>query len=95
MSASARAMQHMHVLYCHEKSSTLRIESLTPEADIAEAEAKARACVMMYHHPTGLVKPVQVTELVKNRTPYSRAEVGVLRRGSGLVLAQPPTCRAK
>ncbi|CAE7833749.1 Nlrc3 [Symbiodinium sp. CCMP2592] len=65
-----RAMQHMHVLYCHEKSSTLRIESLTPEADIAEAERK-QECVMMYHHPTGLVKPVPVTELVKNNTPYS------------------------
>ncbi|CAE7685976.1 Nlrc3 [Symbiodinium sp. CCMP2592] len=66
-----RAMQHMHVLYCHEKSSTLRIESLTPEADIAAAERK-QECLMMYHHPTGLVKPVPVTELVKNRTPYKQ-----------------------
>ncbi|CAE7671147.1 NLRC3 [Symbiodinium sp. CCMP2592] len=66
-----RAMKHMHVLYCHEKSSTLRIESLTPKADIAEAERKQEG-VMMYHHPTGLVKPVPVTELVKNRTPYKQ-----------------------
>ena len=66
-----RAMQHMHVLYCHDKTSTLRIESLTPEADIAEAERK-QECVMMYHHPTGLVKPVSVTKLVKNRTPYKQ-----------------------
>ena len=66
----ARAMQHMHVLYCHEKSSTIRIESLTPKADIAEAEAKQEH-VMMYHHSTGLVKPVPVTELFKNRTPYA------------------------
>ena len=65
-----RAMQHMHVLYCHEKSSTIRIESLTPKADIAEAELK-QECVMMYHHPTGLVKPVPVSDLVKNDTPYS------------------------
>ncbi|CAE7708826.1 Nlrc3 [Symbiodinium sp. CCMP2592] len=64
-----RAMQHMHVLYCHEKSSTLRIESLTPEADIAEAEPKEE-CVRMYHHPSGLVKPVPVTQLQKNRTAY-------------------------
>eukprot|EP00439_Symbiodinium_sp_Y106_P045708 s1153_g5.t2 len=63
-------MQHMHVLYCHEKSSTIRIESLTPKADIAEAELK-QECVMMYHHPTGLVKPVPVSDLVKNDTPYS------------------------
>eukprot|EP00439_Symbiodinium_sp_Y106_P045738 s4647_g5.t2 len=49
----------------------LRIESLTPEADIAEAERKQDR-VMMYHHCTGLVKPVPVTELVKNRTPYSQ-----------------------
>ena len=66
-----RTMQHMHVLYCHEKTSMLRIESLTPEADIAEAERKQDR-VMMYHHCTGLVKPVPVTELVKNRTPYSQ-----------------------
>ncbi|CAE7580949.1 Nlrc3 [Symbiodinium sp. CCMP2456] len=66
-----RAMQHMHVLYCHDKTSTLRIESLTPEADIAEAE-RNQDCVVMYHHPTGLVKPVPVTELVKNRTPYKQ-----------------------
>ncbi|CAE7293652.1 NLRC3, partial [Symbiodinium microadriaticum] len=64
-----RAMQHMHVLYCHDATSTLRVESLTPEAAIAEAE-RNQDSVMMYHHPTGLVKPVPVTELVKNRTPY-------------------------
>ena len=63
------AMQHMHVLYCHDRTSTLRIESLTPEADVAEAERKQDS-VILYHHPTGLVKPVPVTELVKNRTPY-------------------------
>ena len=62
-------MQHMHVLYCHDATSTLRVESLTPEAAIAEAE-RNQDSVMMYHHPTGLVKPVPVTELVKNRTPY-------------------------
>ncbi|CAE6973386.1 Nlrc3 [Symbiodinium sp. CCMP2592] len=62
-------MQHMHVLYCHDKTSTVRIESLTPEADIAEAERK-QDCVMLYDHPSGLVKPVPVTQLVKNRTPY-------------------------
>ncbi|CAE7833767.1 NLRC3 [Symbiodinium sp. CCMP2592] len=66
-----RAMQHMHVLYCHDKTSTLRIESLTPEADVIEAERR-QDCVMMYHHPSGLVKPVPVTELVKNRTPYTQ-----------------------
>ena len=64
-----RAMQNMHVLYCHDATSTLRIESLTPEADIAEAE-RNQASVTLYHHPTGLVKPVPVTELVKNRTKY-------------------------
>ena len=63
-----RAMQHMHVLYCHDKTSTLRIESLTPEADIAKAE-RNQDCVILYHHPTGLVKPVPVGELVKIRIP--------------------------
>ncbi|CAE7482622.1 NLRC3, partial [Symbiodinium microadriaticum] len=64
-----RSMQHMHVLYCHDATSTLRIESLTPEADIAEAE-RNQDSVTLYHLPTGLVKPVPVCELVKNRTPY-------------------------
>ena len=63
-----RAMQHMHVLYCHDKTSTLRIESLTPEADIAKAE-RNQDSVILYDHPTGLVKPVPVCEVVKNRTP--------------------------
>ncbi|CAE7944523.1 NLRC3, partial [Symbiodinium sp. KB8] len=47
-----RAMQHMHVLYCHDKTSTLRIESLTPEADIAKAE-RNQDSVILYDHPTG------------------------------------------
>ncbi|CAE7219579.1 NLRC3, partial [Symbiodinium necroappetens] len=64
-----RAMQHMHVLYCHDETTTLRIESLTPEADIAEAETNQDS-VIVYHHPTGLVKPVPVSELVENRTKY-------------------------
>ncbi|CAE7574421.1 Nlrc3, partial [Symbiodinium necroappetens] len=64
-----RAMQHMHVLYCHDETSTLRIESLTPKDCIAEAKRKQDS-VILYHHPTGLVKPVPVTELVENRTPY-------------------------
>ncbi|CAE7685852.1 Nlrc3 [Symbiodinium sp. CCMP2592] len=64
-----RAMQNMHVLYCHDKSSTLRIESLTPEADIEEAEQK-HECVSVYNPVSGLVKTVPVTQLIKNRTPY-------------------------
>ncbi|CAE7734404.1 Nlrc3, partial [Symbiodinium necroappetens] len=63
------AMLYMHVLYCHDGTSTLRIESLTPEEDIAEAKRKQDS-VTLYHHPTGLVKPVPVSELVENRTLY-------------------------
>ncbi|CAE7833771.1 NLRC3, partial [Symbiodinium sp. CCMP2592] len=66
-----RAMQHMHVLYCHDATSTLRIESLTPKADIEDAEKKGD-CVMIYHHSSGLVEKVPVTELVMNRTPYTQ-----------------------
>ena len=91
-----RAMQHMHVLYCHDKTSTLRIESLTPEADIAEAERKQDS-VILYHHPTGLVKPVPVSELVRNRTPYGTTSSTKARQadttGGGLQYPKKPAAR--
>ena len=55
----------MAVQYCHDKTSFLRIEFLTPEADIAKAD-RNQDSVILYHYPTGLVRPVPVSELGKN-----------------------------
>ena len=61
-----KAMQNMHVLYSHENTSTIRIETLTPlEQMNLDAE------VLVYHAPSGEVRPVRVRDLVKNGTPYS------------------------
>jgi len=61
-----RAMQNMHVIYAHEHTSTLRIESLTP----SEERKVDDAMVRVYHAPSGEVKPVRVAELVANKIPY-------------------------
>eukprot|EP00434_Breviolum_minutum_P044697 symbB.v1.2.039955.t1/scaffold6898.1/size14729/2 len=60
-----RAMANMHVLYAHEHSSTLRIESLTPLD-----EMHMDASVLVYHAPSDEVKPVPVANLIANQTAY-------------------------
>ena len=60
-----RAMANMHVLYAHEHSSTLRIESLTPLD-----EMHMDATVFVYHAPSNEVKPIPVANLIANRTRY-------------------------
>ena len=60
-----RAMANMHVLYAHEHSSTLRIETLTPSD-----EMHMDATVLVYHAPTDKVKRVPVADLIANRTAY-------------------------
>jgi len=61
-----RAMANMHVLYAHEHSSTLRIETLAPLDD----EMHVDATVLVYHAPSDEVKPVPVADLIANRTGY-------------------------
>ena len=61
------AMKHMHVLYAHEFTSTLRIEDLTPE-DVQERMASKM--VTIYYEPTDSVQPVPITELKANATSY-------------------------
>ena len=60
-----RAMANMHVLYAHEHSSTLRIETLTPLD-----EMHMDATVLVYHAPSDKVQAVPVADLTANRTPY-------------------------
>ena len=61
-----KAMQNMHVLYAHEHTSTLRIESLTPSDQVSlDAE------VLVYHAPSGEVRPVAVRDLMLNGKAYA------------------------
>ena len=64
------AMANMHVMYAHEMSVTLRIESLTP----AERWEKARhedEMITVFHAETSVVEPVLIKDLVHNPTPYA------------------------
>jgi len=60
-----RAIKNMHVLYAHEHSSTLRIETLTPSD-----EMRMDARVLVYHAPSDEVRSVTVARLKANRTAY-------------------------
>ena len=63
------AMANMHVMYSHEMSLTLRVESLTP----AERWAKALdedEMITVFDASSKVVKPVLIKDLVHNPTPY-------------------------
>ena len=62
-------MQNMHLMFAHEHTSTLRIESLTPAEEWAKHIDEA-VMVMIYHTPSDQVKPVLVKDLVQNDIPY-------------------------
>ena len=64
-----RAMKNMHVLYAHEHTHTLRIESLTPEGRIKDAWCHGEL-VEVYDLRSGHVKPVLAADLIQNRTAY-------------------------
>ena len=66
-----RARRNLHVLFAHEWTRTLRIESLTPEERVREAWCNQEH-VQVYHVPSGCVRPVLAAELVQNRTPHHR-----------------------
>ena len=64
------AMANMHVLYAHEMSVTLRIESLTP----AERWSKAideDEVITVFHAKSSVVEPVLIKDLKHNPTPYN------------------------
>ena len=63
------AMANMHVMYSHEMSVTLRVESLTP----AERWAKAldeNEMITVFDASSKVVKLVLIKDLVHNPTPY-------------------------
>ena len=64
------AMANMHVLYAHEMSVTLRIESLTP-AERWENAHHEDETITVFHAESKVVKPVLIKDLFHNPTPYA------------------------
>ena len=64
------AMDNMHVMYAHELSVTLRIESLTP-AERWEKALREDEVITVFHAESSVVEPVLIKDLVHNPTPYN------------------------
>ena len=64
-----RSMDDMHVLYAHEFTRTLRIQSLTPE-DVWNRMLESKEGVPVFHEGSGDVKARPLRDLVANPTPY-------------------------
>ena len=62
-------MGHMHLLYCHEHTLTLGVQSLTSE-DLWKQLGKTGHKVLIYHEPSNGMKEVTLDELTKNLVPY-------------------------
>lgn len=62
-----RSMHNMHLMFAHEHTSTVRIESLTPPKQWAE-QIDEEGLVVIYHHESDQVKPVLVKDLAHNPT---------------------------
>ena len=63
------AMANMHVMYAHEMSVTLRIESLTPAERWAKAIGEDEM-ITVFHAESKVLKQVLINDLVHNPTPY-------------------------
>ena len=61
------AMNDMHVLYTHETSYTLRVETLAPEALWQRCMDKP---LSVYHEPSGCVTTVSLHDLLRHSPPY-------------------------
>ena len=64
------AMANMHVMYSHEMSVTLRVETLTPERRWAKALDEDEM-IMVFDAASNFVKLVLIKDLVHNPTPYA------------------------
>jgi len=62
-----RAMANMHILYCHECTETVRVETLTPQA---LWEERLDTELRIWHEPSSCMKSVPLRELQANGTPY-------------------------
>ena len=64
-----RSMGNMQLLYVHECTLTLRIETLTPQ-NHWDSFVNSNEHVNVFHAGSGEVKALRLQELVHNRTPY-------------------------
>eukprot|EP00438_Fugacium_kawagutii_P019809 Skav227904 [mRNA] locus=scaffold146:39831:44239:+ [translate_table: standard] len=65
-----RAMQNMHIMYSHECSMTLRIESLTPE-DVWEATKRnEKELISVFDADSKRIMAKPLKDLVENRNKY-------------------------
>ena len=64
-----RSMGDMHVLYAHEFTRTLRIQSLTPE-DVWNRMLQSEDGVPVFHEGSRDVKALPLKDLKENKTPY-------------------------
>ena len=64
-----KAMNAMHVLYCHEYNLTLAIWSLTPQKLWEKLSGDGHK-VLIYHEPSGAMKEVTLEELTRNLVEY-------------------------
>ena len=62
-------MGHMHLLYCHEHTLTLGVQSLTSD-DLWKQLGRTGHKVLIYHEPSNGMKEVTLDELTKNLVPY-------------------------
>ncbi|CAE7383523.1 NLRC3 [Symbiodinium sp. CCMP2592] len=62
-----RAMENMHVLFCHECTWTFRLEGLTPDAVWQNSSEHQ---VRVYDAKSGIVRAHPLSGLISNRLPY-------------------------
>ena len=64
-----RAMAHMHLLYCHEYTMTLRVQSCSSD-QLWNLRGQAGHMVRIYDEERGTVREVPLNRLTRNPTEY-------------------------
>ncbi|CAE7575706.1 NLRC3 [Symbiodinium sp. CCMP2456] len=63
------AMSHMHLLYCHEYTMTLRVHSISSD-ELWEQRVKEGHLVTVYHEESGAVRALPLKDLTRNQSEY-------------------------
>lgn len=64
-----KAMNAMHLMYCHEFTLTLAVRSLTPP-ELWQKKLEDGHKVLIYHEASGTIKEVPLEELTQNLVEY-------------------------
>ena len=64
-----KAMNAMHLMYCHEFTLTLAVRSLTPP-ELWQKKLEDGHKVLIYHEKSGTIKEVPLEELTRNLVEY-------------------------